>query len=107
MDKCIVLHLNGQKCVNRNDMVIVFTYVAFIFFYFMMYNKCSMGILINKPQNASDQSTLKLSVIMTQHYRQKFAILHIVDGDVINFYKTLFVFFYKNMTVNMNPVTGI
>ena len=105
MDKCIVLHLNGQKFVNRNDMVIVFTYVAFIFFYFMMHNRCSMGILINKPQNASDQSTLKLSVIMTQHYRQNFAILHMVGGDVIKFYKTLF--FYKNMTVNMNPVTGI
>ena len=52
------------------------------FFYFMMYNKCSMGTPTNKTQNASDQSTINLSVIMTRHYPKYFAILHVVGGVV-------------------------
>ena len=37
----------------------------------MMYNKCSMGILTNKPQKAENQSTINLPVIMAQHYPKK------------------------------------
>ena len=36
-----------------------------------------------KPQIAANQSTINMSVIITQHYPQKFAILHMV-GWVVN-----------------------
>ena len=48
-----------------------------------------MGTLTNKPNKAYNQSTINLSVIMTQHYPQKFANLHMVDA-VVNSTNNLF-----------------
>ena len=69
----------------------------------MMYNKCSVGTLTKKPQK-DGHSTINMSAIMTQHYPQKFAILHMVGGVVNSTKKTCY---YNNMSVNVNPVTGI
>ena len=57
----------------------------------MMCNKCSMGTLTKKPKKAESLSTINMSVIMTQHYPQKFVILHMVGGVVNSTKKNLFL----------------
>ena len=54
-------------------------------FYFIMYNKCSMGTLTNNPT-----IDLFMQVIMTQCFPPKFVILHMVGG-VVNSTKHLFL----------------